>query len=83
MNDELRAMIRTARWDQRCPNCDRDEAAGWYCTGCAARTEVGWLFRPVRGHRDPERIAALQRGRAAKRAQNKEQESGPTPLRDK
>jgi len=41
MNDELRAMIRTAR------------------------------------------IAALQRGRAAKRAQNKEQESGPTPLRDK
>lgn len=60
---ETARLLQAGRLEQRCPDCGRDEAAGYYCSGCARPTGPAEWYRPVP---PPLRAASLARATAAR-----------------
>ena len=62
---ETMKLCQDGRLSQTCPSCGRDEAAGWYCTGCARPTGPAEWYRPAAS---AGRLESAAKGRVSRTA---------------
>ncbi len=67
--------LEAGRLEQRCPDCGRAEAAGYYCTGCGrVTTEADWYPNGTRPQAPRHLPAEEKRGRGWRRGLKDQQE---------